>query len=123
VLSLPVLLSLAVALAFVVSVRVDFSCPLLMLVGYGVLVFRSARSFLSFSRLAPRACSLLVRSCALPLGPDTPCLRLVPVLSCFYAPLLEPLSPKAWYRHQEDDEQDDRGDYRYYDACAHCAPI
>ena len=84
------------AVAFIVSIRVDFGCPLLMLVGYCLLLFRSACSFLRLGRLAPRACSLFVRRCALLLGTKMSGLRLFPVLSCFYAPLLEPPSSKAW---------------------------
>jgi hypothetical protein len=94
-----------------------------MLVGNCVLVFRPTRSFLGLGCLAPRACSLLVRCCALLLGTETPGLRFFPVLSRFYAPLLESLSSKAGQCHQEDDDQDDDGDDRDYEACAHCAPI
>ena len=110
------------AIPLIPSVRIDLGRPLLVLVRRGMLVFSSACSFLGLGRLAPCPRSLLVRRCALLLGPVAPSLRLFPVLSCFYAPLLETLSPEARYCHQEDDDQDG-GDYRDYNARAHCTPI
>src|SRR5436853_4284396 len=113
-------ITLTLGVAFIAGIRVDFRCPLLVLVGCRVLVLRSACSFLGLGSLAPGACSLFVRRRALLLSTETAALRLFPVLPCFYAPLLELPSSHAWQYHQEDEDQDDDRDDRDYEACAHC---